>query len=391
MKINIKDYLTHKTVSNILVIFSGILLYFLILKFDAVWSSLKWFLSIFKPFIWGFIIAYLINFFVKFFENKVFKKIKKPKTQRVLSMLTSYFLAIIILGLILFMLVPQTIESISILMNNVPNYVENLIRTIDQFSVRYGWQENLRDWANNTLLYIENLAPNIISAIVPYTMDITAKLSQWLLNIFIAVVVSIYLLGTKEKYCAQIKKLLYAHLKEERLKNLIGFVNLMGTTFENFLSGKLIDSLIIGVICFAALSLLKFPFPLLVSVIVAITNIIPFFGPIIGAVPTFFIILIANPIKALWYPLFILILQQIDGNIIGPRILGISIGISALWIVFAIVIGGKLFGFVGMVIGVPLFAIIYTILKANTEKRLKNKGLPEETEAYTNEKDKIRF
>ena len=222
-------------------------------------------------------------------------------------------------------------------------------------------------------------------------MDITAKLSQWILNLFIAVVVSIYLLGTKEKYCAQTKKLLYAHLKEERVKSLVDFTTLVGGTFENFLSGKLIDSLIIGIICFAALSLLNFPFPLLVTVIVGITNIIPFFGPIIGAVPTFFIILIADPSKAIWYPLFILILQQIDGNIIGPKILGISIGISALWIVFAIVIGGKLLGFVGMVIGVPAFAIIYTIVKANAEKKLKAKGMPEDTKSYTAEKNQIRF
>lgn len=391
MKISWNKYFTNKTISAIIVVVFGVLTYFLCLKFTAFLDSIRWVLSVISPFIIGFVIAYLINFFVVSLEKRVFFRIKKPKIQRIVSMLVGYTLSLVIVVLILFMLVPQTVESITVLINNIPNYISNLINLVNQISVSYGWEAELQQWLNETLHQVESNIPDLISWVVPYTMDLTAALSKIVLNIFIAIVVSIYFIGTKEKYFAQIKKFLYANLKEEKVDSLIEFTNMSNRTFSNFISGKLLDSLIIGIICFIFLSIFKFPFALLVSVIIGITNIIPFFGPIIGAIPAFFIILIADPMKALWFPLFIIILQQIDGNIIGPKILGISIGISALWIVVAIVIGGTVFGFVGMVLGVPIFAIIYTLLRNNTNKKLKEKGLSTNTEDYASKENKIRF
>ncbi|MDO4541384.1 MAG: AI-2E family transporter [Bacillota bacterium] len=391
MKLNFKKYFTANTISALIVVVTAILLYFFCLRFDTVAQSLSWLVSVFKPFIWGFAIAYLINFLVVAAEKRLFYKIKKPRTQRVLAMLVGYTLAVIIVVLFLFMIIPQTVESIAALINNIPTYISNLITLVDDISIHYGWEEEVRQWLNTTLHDMENSIPDVLSWVVPYTMNFTAALSKVILNTFIAIVVSIYFIGTKEKYFAQTKKLLYAHIKENKVDSLIDFTAMANKTFSNFISGKLLDSLIIGVICFIVLSIFHFPFALLVSVIIGVTNIIPFFGPIIGAIPAFFIILIADPVKALWFPLFIIILQQIDGNIIGPKILGISIGISALWIVVAIVVGGTIFGFVGMVLGVPIFAIIYTLVRNSTNKRLEEKGLSTKTEDYASEENKIRF
>lgn len=391
MKINWDKYFTHKTISAIIVVIFGVLTYFLCLKFSAFLDSIRWVISVISPFLIGFVIAYLINFLVVSLEKRVFFKVKKPKIQRILSMMVGYTLSLVLVALILFMLVPQTVESITVLINNIPTYISNLISLVNQISVSYGWEAELQQWLNETLHQLESNIPDLISWVVPYTMDLTATLSKIVLNIFISIMVSIYFIGTKEKYFAQIKKFLYANLKEEKVDSLIEFTNMSNRTFSNFISGKLLDSLIIGIICFIVLSLFKFPFALLVSVIIGITNIIPFFGPIIGAIPAFFIILIADPMKALWFPLFIIILQAVDGNIIGPKILGISIGISALWIVVAIVIGGTVFGFIGMVLGVPIFAIIYTLIRNSTNKKLKEKGLSTNTEDYASEENKIRF
>lgn len=391
MKIDWKKYFTHNTISGLIIVLSGILFYFICLRFDGFIDTIKWLLSIFSPFLLGFAIAYIINFIVVSLEKRVFYKIKKPKTQRVVSMIIGYILASIIFVLFLFMLIPQTVESVVVLINNIPNYMANLISIVDKISVNYGWEEEIRQWLNATLHTIESKMPDLISWIVPYTMDITATLSKIILNTFIAIVVSIYFIGTKEKYFAQTKKLLYANMKKEKVDSLIEFTDMANRTFSNFISGKLLNSLIIGIICFIFLSIFKFPFALLVSVIIGVTDIIPFFGPIIGSIPAFFIILIADPIKALWFPLFILVLQQIDGNIIGPKILGISIGISALWIVVAIVVGGTIFGFIGMLLGVPVFAIIYSLVKSSTDKKLREKGMSTKTEDYASEENKIRF
>ncbi len=391
MRIEWKKYFTSKTISTLIVVLSGIALYFIFLRFDEFTSGVGWVISVFKPFIWGFAIAYLINFFVVAAEKKLFYKIEKPKLQRVLAMAVGYTLAIVIVVLFLFMLIPQTVESLMALINNIPSYISNLINLVDKISIHYGWEEEMLQWLNTTLHNIEKNIPDLLSWVVPYTMNITAALSKIILNTFIAIIVSIYFIGTKEKYFAQTKKFLYARIKKEKVDSLVEFTDMANKTFSNFISGKLLDSLIIGVICFIFLSLFNFPFALLVSVIIGVTNIIPFFGPIIGAIPAFFIILIADPTKALWFPLFIIVLQQIDGNIIGPKILGISIGISALWIVVAIVVGGTVFGFVGMVLGVPVFAIIYTLLRNSTNKKLAEKGLSTKTEDYASEENKIRF
>ncbi|WP_346873677.1 AI-2E family transporter [Clostridium sp. UBA5988] len=208
---------------------------------------------------------------------------------------------------------------------------------------------------------------------------------------FIATIISIYLLAGKEKFFAQIKKFLYAMLPEKPVKYVIELTRSSHKTFIGFLGGKLLDSLIIGVICFVGMKIFKMPYPLLVSFIIGITNIVPVFGPFIGAVPSVIIIFITSPIKALWFILFILVLQQFDGNILGPKILGNSTGLTAFWVMFAILLGNGLFGVVGMILGVPTFAVIYSIIVSVINNALKEKGLPVEAKEYAAPENKIKF
>ena len=186
----------------------------------------------------------------------------------------------------------------------------------------------------------------------------------------------------KEKFIALSKKVTYALCSKERAKFVLNLANKSNMTFSKFIGGKILDSVIIGILTFIILTIFKMPYVLLISVIIGVTNIIPFFGPFIGGIPSAIIILFASPIQALWFIIIIIVIQQIDGNIIGPKILGDSIGISAFWILFSLLVAAKFMGVVGMIIGVPLFAIIYSIIKEVVEDKLRKKGLPVETEEY---------
>ena len=195
-------------------------------------------------------------------------------------------------------------------------------------------------------------------------------------------IISIYLLIDKEKFFALGKKVTASLFNEKHTRVILDLAKRTNLTFGRFIGGKIVDSAIIGVLTFIILTIFKMPYVLLISVIIGITNVIPFFGPFIGAIPSAIIILFVSPIQAIWFLVIVLVIQQVDGNIIGPKILGDSIGISAFWILFSILVAGKLFGLVGMIIGVPMFALIYSIIKDVIEARLKYKGLPIETKNY---------
>ena len=204
------------------------------------------------------------------------------------------------------------------------------------------------------------------------------------LNIMIGVIISVYLLVSKQKFVGQGKKVLYALFYERQANNILEVVRKSHSIFSGFISGKLIDSLIIGVLCFIGMSIMKMPYIPLVSVLVGVTNVIPFFGPYLGAIPSILLILLISPGKGIMFLIFIIILQQLDGNIIGPKILGSSTGLSAFWVIFAILIGSGLFGIIGMIAGVPVFAVIYYLIKTGLEYSLRKKNLPTDTKEYEN-------
>ena len=209
-------------------------------------------------------------------------------------------------------------------------------------------------------------------------LDLNVTLLFQLANFFIA----IYVLNSKQLFAAQAKKLLYGCLSTRRANIVLDNARFTHRVFGGFINGKLLDSLIIGILCFVGMTALRMPYAMLISVVVGVTNIIPFFGPFIGAIPSGLLILLIDPLKALYFVLFILALQQFDGNILGPKILGDSTGLSSFWVMFAILLAGGLFGFVGMVVGVPLFAVLYSILSGLVCHSLRRRGMPEETQAY---------
>ena len=223
---------------------------------------------------------------------------------------------------------------------------------------------------------------NVVTNVLPILGNVLKVVASSIWNIVLGLIVSIYLLIDKEKFCALSRKITCALFNEEHSQVAIDLAHRTNDTFGKYLSGKIIDSAIIGILTFIILTIFKMPYTILISVIIGITNIIPFFGPFFGAIPSFVIIMFVSPVKALWFLLIILIIQQLDGNVIGPKILGDSIGISAFWILFALLVAGKILGLVGMIIGVPLFAIIYSIIKDITESKLRKKGLPTETSDY---------
>lgn len=382
-----------RTLSNIVVVLVGIAFCFLLLNWGQIRSGFGTFSSLIKPFIIGFAIAYLLSSPVNYFERKVLVFMDKwPKVKRfkrAVSILIALLLTFLVIGALLSVVLPQLFESAWMLVNNIPIYITSLEQWTQQFMEGTGvdisagiYQNFLTAWEN-----FVNTASDWLLAGIQSVVAVTGQVTSAVLDAFVAIIVAVYLLNSKELFFAQLKKVLSAFLPEHAVQNAVGLGRLTNRTFNGFINGKLIDSAIIGVLCFVCLQLLHMPYALLVSVIVGVTNIIPFFGPFIGAIPSAFIILIAEPMKAVWFLIFILLLQQFDGNILGPKILGNSTGLPAIWVLFAILIGGGLGGFIGMIVGVPTFAVIYTLFKEYLNNRLRKRGLSQKTDDYWLEKD----
>lgn len=337
-----------------------------------------------QPFVIGFVIAYLLNFILVFLEKKLItdEKIKNKKTKRAISLVITYLIGGFTLYLFMLFVFPQLIESIMGLANDIPKFIENATIMINEISNTINVEKQYLDLALNQWKQFIDMAANLISNLLPMIGSFLTGIASSVWNIVIGIIVSIYMLIEKEKFIGLGKKVIYALLSKNSADMLVNLGRRSNKTFGDFLSGKIIDSAIIGVLTFVVLTVFKMPYTLLVSVIIGITNIIPFFGPFIGAIPAFVIIMFVSPVKALVFLVIIFVIQQIDGNIIGPKILGDSIGISAFWILFSILVAGKILGLVGMIIGVPLFAIAYSVIKDIVESKLKEKGLPTETNDY---------
>lgn len=386
MKVNWNNKYTTIAVYSFLVAVSVILFYLAISQVSVFTDKLNSIFVIFQPFIIGFSIAYIINFLLDFYENKFFEtkymKRIKLKSKRGISILLSYITALFIISMIVKFVLPQVIDSIVGLINDIPTYITNTTNFVNNIikdlHIEEQYSKTIMDNFNSLVNYIIRFITNLIPALGGFV----ARTASSIWNVILGIVISVYLLIDKDKLCALSKKVTYGLFNEEYANSLINLAHKSNDTFGRFLVGKIIDSLIIGVLTFIILTIFKMPYTVLVSVIVGITNIIPFFGPFIGAIPSFIIILFVSPIQGLWFLLIILLIQQLDGNVIGPKILGDTIGISAFWILFSILVAGKVLGIVGMIIGVPLFAIFYSIVKGFIEGKLKKKGLKIETKDY---------
>lgn len=390
MKIEWNRKYTTIAVYSLIVIATSILFLFTITRLNMFLSILKKMLGILSPFIMGFIFAYILNPIVKFFEykcyNKIFKKKPKKKLSRVLSLVTTYILTVLVFSAIVAFIVPSVIDSLFGIADNMPTYINNV-----------------QNWATDLLdknPYLSKMVDDQIDTISKYTADFLTEVMPTMKNVLsnatIAVVafvsgvfdvilgfiISIYILVSKEKFIAQTKKVLFSFLPSKSSIRIIQIYRKLNSVLIRSIMGQLLDSVIVGIICFIGMTILRMPYTVLISVIVGVTNIIPFFGPFIGAIPSALLILLVDPIKMIWFLVFILILQQVDGNFIGPRIQGESTGLSAFWVIFALLVGGGLFGFAGMIIYVPLFSVLYMLIRSLVEYRLEQKNLPTATSAY---------
>ena len=391
---NIRPYLAI-ALTAVLVICLCIVFFFLIYRYNGFAAGWKKLTAILQPIIIGIVIAYLINPIMVFFEKhlmrwiepKMKKKAKAKKLCRGIATLGALAVFILIIVVLLVMLIPQLVESIQGVATTLPSKVQHLI---DKTNKYLSSDSEAANFVEDTLIYATNYIKDwAMNDLLPksntYLTSITTGLInvfKVLLNIIVGLIVSVYLLFSKETFIGQFKKLTYALFKPKKANIVIQTARKSNEIFGGFISGKILDSMIIGIICYFVLLIMKMPYPVLVSVIVGVTNIIPFFGPFIGAVPSFIIIVLANPIQGLYFLIFVVILQQVDGNIIGPNILGDSTGLSPFWVIFAIMVGGGLFGFAGMLLGVPTFAVIYYIMQEILRYFLRKRDLPQDSSQY---------
>ncbi|MEG2813664.1 MAG: AI-2E family transporter [Oscillospiraceae bacterium] len=374
------------------VIVLSISFFIIAFNYDQAFKACGKLLDVLMPFIVGLSMAYLLCPVMNFFEKKwfkpLFKKAKKEtKIPRVLSITLTIALTLTVITGLLFLVIPQIVESIKNIVYNMPDYFKNFENWVMKLASS---NESIETFLNEKFANINVEASNWLKSNVLPRLDkiitgVTSGLWGFLVflkNFFIGIVLSVYLLYSKEQFVAQAKKLLFSIFSIKFANKAISVTRRSHRVFSGFITGKLIDSLIIGCMCFVGMTIFKMPFALLISVIIGITNIIPFFGPLIGAIPCGLLMLMVDPLKCLYFVIFVFILQQFDGNILGPKILGDSIGLSAFWVIFAIITIGSLFGFVGMLIGVPAFAVIYSLIVEATENRLKKKQLVTATKSF---------
>ena len=350
----------------------SILFFFLIYRFQGFGDAISKLTGILMPFIYGAVIAYLLKPVCNCVEDFLRRLLpeKMGTAANMLAVTISLLFGILVVYALIMMIVPQLITSVTTLYytarNNLNDFVDwashqEIIasnqKLLDFIETSY---DNLQDTLDN--LVRTKLVPSMQSILSGAALGVMSFVT-FLKNIIIGVIVSVYLLASRKKFGQQCKMILYSLIKPRWADIILEEILYADKMFGGFINGKILDSAIIGVLCYIACLIFKFPSALLVSVIIGVTNVIPFFGPFIGAIPATLLILIQNPIKALWFVLFVLVLQQVDGNIIGPKILGNTTGLSSFWVLFAILLFGGLWGFVGMIIGVPLFAVIYDVLK----------------------------
>ena len=333
------------------------------------------FINILSPFAGGIVIAYILDPMVKFFYTRLFKE---KKGTRGFAILLAYAVAILLLVLLGWLVVPQIVNSIVMLVTNFPSYIQGVQNMLLYVQNEYGID---LQQATKMLDDSEAMVKEIYAMATEAMPQIVASIGSVAFNfvaIFTSIAASIYMLADKDHLLHQLRTLAHAFLPEKVASNTLRICHYANVNFTGFFVGKIIDSAIIGVITFAAMTILRLDFAVLISVFIGITNIIPVFGPFIGAIPSVFILLLIDPLQAVIFCVLILIIQQVDGNFIGPKILGSSIGISALWILFSIVVGGDLFGIVGMVVGVPVFATLYGLAQEFVHYALDKRGIDSE-------------
>jgi len=393
-----KKYL-YLTISLTITFCLAITFYYVLFHGVNILNSLKKIIVILLPVIDGLVISYFLSPVLNKIETNLIQKLfilfhtdieneKIKKKIRLYSVSLTIIIFLLFLGIMVQTIVPQVISSVTTLASNMPGYIETAEHMWDNYLSSHkeiadlinnneaitSLTQKADEWVIDQFRSVPSMVGKISSTAVS-----TIKIFS---NFILGLIISIYLMSSKENFKAQVKRIIYALLSKDKAESFFIEVMRMHKIFGGFFIGKLVDSLIIGIICFIGCCIMKTPYSILISVIVGVTNMIPYFGPFIGAVPSALLILLADPKKCLYFVIFVIILQQVDGNIIGPKILGSSTGLSSFSVVFAIIIFGGIFGVLGMFIGVPLFAYILNAFNRLLDKKLAQKEMPVDTDAY---------
>lgn len=375
---------------NILIcILFTIFLLFVKDNFSVVWNAICLVASIMTPFVIGFLFAYILNFPYKFFYNKAFKflKGKKPfleNMRKPLAIICTYASVVAVLGFLIAILVPQIADNIASLIERVPAYIDSI----------YKWLASMAEWLNNNYnanididasfaqlgqeiiknlngATIANMSKNFLfDTLMPMITSTTAGIYNFVMGI----VISVYFLSAKEMLCRQIKRMAVAFIPIKYLPKVYEVVDITDTKCGRFLVGDIIDAAFIGVLVFITMSIFQLPYAALIAVLIGVTNIIPFFGPFIGAIPSAIILFLESPWDMFIFIAIVFVIQQLDGNLFKPKIIGSQVGLSSFWVLFSVIVGGSLFGMVGFILGTPIYAVIYTLIGKRVKNAIDNKG-----------------
>lgn len=387
MKFKWTEDTTRHVVSNSVVAMIAVAFYFILKNFAGISGALGRFLSILTPFIIGFIIAYLlsrpINFLEAFLNKHLFRKAKKQKSiNRSISISVVIVATLVLLALVMYSLIPQLLESVSTLARNTDLYIRKINILINSLSRRFNLDAAiLTDLLGSSQELFKKIT-QYVAAGLPKLLDFSVSLGSGISSFVIGIIISIYMLSGKDSFRAQSKKLISALFPKKIVDGTLLTAKYMHETFGNYISGQILDSLILGVVLFILMSIFGMEYALLISMIVTITNLIPFIGPFIGAIPSAFILLMVQPGKVIWFIILILVLQQLEGNILAPKIVGKTTGLSAFWVIFSIIVGGGLFGVWGVILAVPTFSVLSLFLRHFINRKLAEKELPTDTDSY---------
>ncbi len=413
IKLNWNKKYTTIAVYSLLVIAAAILFVVFIFKYDSIASGFSWVGEVLAPVLIGIAAAYIINPLVMTFDNKVFRRIRegevklKPEVKnyekrfakaknrrrviaRSLSVLCAFVLVIAIIVGVFAAVVPSVAKSVVDLAAQMPDYIDKADAFLAEvFANNTAFSEVISDeFSKIESIFkkiaetVEPVAGEIIGNVSAGVMDFVVGLVVALKNVLIGIIIAIYLSFCKERLIAQMKKILYAFLQKTKCDRFLAACGKSNKIFKTYIVSNILDALIIFAVMAVGMTVMDMPYPMLIAVVCGVTNLIPFFGPFIGAIPCGVLILLVDPVKVIWFGIFVLVLQQCDGNIIKPFLFGETMGLPAIWVLISIVVGGGLFGIPGMLLGTPVFAVFYTLFAETVVTRLKNKQLPTQTDDY---------
>lgn len=376
----IKSYFTDSAVKNTITLCAAVRFYLALNNIPTIKAVFSNAVSIISPFIYAFAIAFILNRPMMWFERTLFKDKKK---KRIFSVALTFTIAISLISVLMVLVLPQIGLSIAYLVEAMPGFIQSVSQTamevMEQIHLNSRLSRQVQEMWNNIGTGIMNFTVSVLPGVV----NVSIGIGNAVIKSIMSTIIAIYMLASKDRLKFQIKKFFYAYFSKNFAEETFELGRISNTIFSDFIIGKMIDSTIIGIIAFIGMLFIYPDYAVLIAIIIGVTNMIPFFGPFIGAIPSIFILLILSPFASFVFLIFIIVLQQVDGNIIGPKVLGSSLGLSPLWILVGIIVGNGAMGFLGMIIGVPTFAVIYNLVSRNTKEKLEEKDIVADYENYT--------